>query len=75
MPSAITQAVIQHLEALRQSLQEQVLSFVHALGVARRQGVPGSRLVRLAGTVPPAELDFIQQATRQGCEQVDLHEW
>jgi hypothetical protein len=75
MPSALIQEVVEHLEAMPQFLQEQVLSMVRALDQTPQRGVAGSELLRFAGMIPSSDLDAMRQATERGCEQVDLDEW
>jgi hypothetical protein len=73
--NSVTNEVIEHLEALPRSLQEQVLSLVRALDISMRHGVSGRKLLRFAGAIPETELRLISTAIEQGCEQVDLNEW
>jgi hypothetical protein len=58
-----------------QPLQWQVLEFARTLGAAEIQGVSGQQLLQFAGTIPSDDLQLMQEAVEQGCEQVDLNEW
>jgi hypothetical protein len=74
MPSTLVREVVEHLEALPQELQEQVLSLVRALDPTLRQGVAGNRLRQFAGTISREDLDAMSRAIEHGCEQVDIDE-
>ncbi len=43
--------------------------------VPPRKGIPGQQLLALAGTIPVADLNLMQQAIEADCETVDTHEW
>jgi hypothetical protein len=75
VPSALIQEVVEHLEALPEHLQEQVLSMVRALAPTPLRGAPGSDLLKFAGTISGSDLDAMRQAIDRGCEQVDIDEW
>ena len=67
--------VIEQLQRMPQSLQQQVLEFARSLADSPIQGVPGSQLLRFAGTIPLQDIELMRQAIAQDCEQVDLNEW
>lgn len=75
MPNGITAEVIEHLEALPYSLQEQILSLVRALDTSLKSGGSGGRLLQFAGSIPEADLRSMSDAIEQGCEQVGPNEW
>jgi hypothetical protein len=75
MPNALIQEVVEHLEAMPQHLQEQVLSIVRALDQTSPRGIAGSELLRFAGTISTSDLEAMRHSIEQGCEQVDLDEW
>jgi hypothetical protein len=43
--------------------------FSYLPGTARQQ------LLRLAGSIPPDDLELMREAIEQDCERVDLNEW
>jgi hypothetical protein len=57
-----------------QSLQKQVLEFAKTLTDSTVQGVPGSQLLRFAGTIPLDDIALMREAIEQDCEQVDANE-
>lgn len=73
MASAIVSEVVKHMEVLPLTLQEQVLSFVRGLNPQLR-GTPGKQLLQFAGAIPKDDLNLIEEAIKQGCEQVNLNE-
>jgi hypothetical protein len=75
MNSAIISQVIDQLQAMPQPLQLQVLEFARTLLTSQLRGVPGKQLLCFAGSIPIDELNAIQEAIKQDCEQVDLNEW
>lgn len=75
MTSAVVNQIVDHLESLPLSVQEQVLTFVRALDTAIGHGVPGQQLLQFAGTIDKDDLHVMNQAIEDGCEQVDVDEW
>ena len=76
MNPSIIDEVFERLKVMPQSLQQQVLEFTKALTDSTTvKGVPGSQLLRFAGTIPLDDLNLISEAINSGCEQVDSNEW
>ncbi|PIG91027.1 hypothetical protein [Gloeocapsopsis sp. IPPAS B-1203] len=75
MSISIIDQVIEHLRAMPQDLQWQVLEFTRTLVKAEVRGTPGKQLLRFAGSIPSDDLQAIREAIEQDCEQVDLNEW
>lgn len=75
MDVAIIDKVIEQLKDLPQELQWRVLEFTRALAVSTPHGVAGTHYLQFAGTIPLDDLKVMQQAIKQGCEQVDTNEW
>ena len=75
MTNMIKTKVMEHLEYLPENLQEQVLAYVESLQRIAGRGVRGKELLQFAGTIPPDDLELMQQAIERGCERVDLNEW
>lgn len=65
----------QQLRILPPNEQRRVLDFARALVLSKPQGIPGKELIRFAGTIPNEELQRINAAIEESCEQVDLNEW
>lgn len=53
METSTLHEVIEQLQRMPQSLQQQVLEFARSLADSPIRGVPGSQLLRFAGTIPP----------------------
>ena len=69
---AIEQQVLQYLHVLAKSEQLKALNYLKSLAV--KQKSPNERLLKLAGSIAPEELDQMEQAIAQGCEQIDQDE-
>jgi hypothetical protein len=52
-----------------------VLGFAQGLKRGRPKGTPGSQLLRFAGAIPPEDLDEMERAIEEGCEQIDARGW
>lgn len=65
MVSSLIQEVVEHLEALPQDVQEQVLSLVRTLDSTAPRGVAGSQLLQFAGTISNSDLERMTQAIEQ----------
>ncbi len=68
--SAIDQ-IIDQLRIMPESLQWQVLQFVHRLATHEIRGVPGYTLLRFAGTIPADDLQLMKTAIAENCERID----
>ncbi|MCY7277340.1 MAG: hypothetical protein LH702_27315 [Phormidesmis sp. CAN_BIN44] len=75
MDTSIRDKVVEQLSRMPQSLQKQVLEFAKTLTDSTVQGVPGSQLLRFAGTIPLDDIALMHEAIEQDCEQVDANEW
>ncbi len=52
METSTLNEVIEQLQRMPQSLQQQVLEFARSLADSSVRGVPGSQVLRFAGTIP-----------------------
>jgi len=75
MSISVIDQVVEQLRAMPQPLQWQVLEFARTLIDSKIQGVSGQQLLRFAGAIPLNDLQLMQEAIEQGCEQVDINEW
>lgn len=75
MNTSIVDKVLEQLKFLPQDLQWRVLEFTRTLAASNPHGVAGSQLLRFAGAIPMSDLQIMQAAIEQGCEQVDRNEW
>ncbi len=75
MSISVIDQVVEQLRAMPQPLQWEVLEFARTLISSKVQGVSGQALLRFAGTIPIDDLQLMQEAINQDCEQVDLNEW
>jgi hypothetical protein len=69
--SALEMEIREQLDRLPLDQQRQVLDFARALAVTRPVGVPGTALLRFAGTIAPDDLATMAQAIEEGCETID----
>jgi hypothetical protein len=75
MSISIIDQVIEQLRSMPKPLQWRVLKFARTLIASQIQGVPGQQLLQFAGVIPSDDLQLMQEAIEQDCEQVDLNEW
>jgi hypothetical protein len=75
MSNTLITQVVEHMKTLPDNLQKQVLEFVQTLEASVPRGVAGQELLRFAGLISPEDLQLMQQAIEDGCEQVDVNEW
>jgi hypothetical protein len=75
MSISVIDQVVEQLRAMPQPLQWQVLNFARTLIDSKIQGVSGQQLLQFAGSISVDDLQQMQEAIEQGCEQVDLNEW
>ena len=75
MNGRITEKVMEQLQSLPYDLQRQVLEFTRALTLSVPRGVAGRQLLQFAGAIPYSDVELMQEAIEQGCEQVDTNEW
>lgn len=64
-----------HLSALAPEQQRQVLEYARALGAVPQRGVPGSALLRFAGSIPEEDLAAIRTAVEEDCKGIDPVGW
>lgn len=75
MNSSIINEVFEQLKTMPPSLQQQVLEFTRNLADSTSvRGVPGSQVLRFAGTILLDELKSMSEVIEQDCEQVDFNE-
>ncbi len=67
--------ITSHLRKLSSEQQMQVLAFVSTLAAEKPSGVPGSELLKFAGAIPLEDLNEMEKAIAEGCEQVNLNDW
>ncbi len=67
METSTLHEVIEQLQRMPQSLQQQVLEFARSLADSPVQGVPGSQLLRFAGTIPLQDVELMREAIAQDC--------
>lgn len=61
---------------LRKSMDIQPGAKVQILQAEEKPfGVPGSELLRFAGAIAPEDLNEMEKAMAEGCEQVNLNDW
>ena len=67
--------ITEQLHKLTPDQQKRVLAFIQVLAQKQPSGVPGSELLRFAGSIEHNDVKVIEKAIVEGCEQVDLNEW
>lgn len=60
--------------------QQRVLEFLRSINSDQSapsalEGTPGNEIIKFAGLFPSEDLKEIEQAIKEGCEQVDLDGW
>ena len=71
----LKQELLEQIERLTPSQQNQVLDFVLELSGDLPKGTPLKELLKFAGTIPLEDLEQMKQAIEEGCEQVYESEW
>lgn len=64
--------IVYQLDRLTPEQQRRVLEFTTSL--IRPRGTPGHVLLKYAGSIPPDDLDRMEQAI-EDCESIDPDEW
>lgn len=67
--------LLEQIEKLTLSQQNQVLDFVMELSGDLPDGTPLKELLKFAGAIPSEDLEQIKQAIAEGCDQVYESEW
>ena len=75
MSQTTIQQVVEQLQSLPEQQQQQVLAYARGLRAEVPAGVAGTSLLQFAGLIPQDDLEAMEQAIEQGCEQVDIDEW
>ncbi len=75
MDPLVIEQVVEEIRGLPRESQWRVLEFARSLAQPARQGVPGRRLLRLAGSIPADDVQAMREAIDQGCERIDSREW
>jgi hypothetical protein len=72
----VRQQINKRLEILPVNLQKKVLSYITRLSDSGiPHGIPGKKLVRLAGGLDKEDADELLQIIEEGCERIDYNEW
>ena len=71
----VQQELLKHMSRLPSHEQRRVVEFAAALSHAAKQGVPASKLLELAGTLPSEDADEMRRAIEEDCERVDRNGW
>ncbi|MCS6831831.1 MAG: hypothetical protein RMM06_04025 [Armatimonadota bacterium] len=75
METTVVDQIVERVKSLPIDLQLQVLQFASWLASPAQAGVPGERLLKFAGIIPPDDIERMRQAIEEGCERVDEGEW
>jgi hypothetical protein len=72
----VRQQIDKELEVLPVDLQRKVLDYIsHLSGPGIPPGVPGSELIKFAGTLSDEDAEELIQIIEEGCERIDYNEW
>jgi hypothetical protein len=71
----LQQELLDHMSRLPSDKQRRVVEFAAALSYTTEQGVPASKLLELAGTLPSEDADEMRRAVEEDCEQIDRNGW
>lgn len=71
--SSLEKAILDQLDRLAPEEQMEVLAYARAL--AQPIGIPGQEMLHFAGLIPPADLEEMERAIEEGCEQIDSDGW
>jgi hypothetical protein len=66
MSRTIKEQIIEQVDRLDDSRQQQVLDFARRLTTPA--GTPGRKLLHFAGSIDPADLKAMSQAIQEGCD-------
>lgn len=75
MQSSIIDQVVEQLNKMPRSAQQQVLQFAQTVNQAERNGTPGKDFLKFAGIIPSDDLTLMQAAIEEDCGKVNLNEW
>jgi hypothetical protein len=75
MNTSIIDRVVEQLKVMPPQQQWQVLQFTETLLKAEVRGTPGKQLLRFAGSIPADDLQLMNEAIAQDCEEIDINEW
>ena len=67
--------LLEQIEKLTLSQQNQVFGFVLGFSGDLPNGTPLKKLLKFAGTIPSDDLEQMKQAIVEGCEHVYESEW
>ena len=73
MSQATRNRIIQEVDRLDDSSQQQVLDFAQRLTAPGE--TPGGSVLHFVGSIDPADLETMSQAIEEGCEKVDSDAW
>jgi hypothetical protein len=71
----LREELLEQVSRLPYDKQRQVLEFAAALSHTMVRGMPGSRLLKLAGTLPPEDAEEMCRAIEEDCERIDPDGW
>lgn len=75
MSNTVITEVVKYLQTMPDNLQEKVLQFTQQLKDSSQTGVSGKSLLQFANSIPPEDLQLMQEAISAECEKIDINEW
>ena len=68
--------IVSELNKLDSKKQQKVLEYAKRLGSNNLpRGIPGSAVLKFAGSIDHDELQLMTKAIEDGCEGIDANEW
>ena len=72
----VRQQIDRKLEVLPPNIQRKVLYYIdHLTEPSIPRGVPGKKLIELAGTLSNEDAEELTRIIEEGCERIDDNEW
>ena len=75
MNQVLIEKVNHQLEMLPDDVIDRILQFITTLKSQVIKGVPGTKLMKFAGTISPEDAECMLEAVEQDCRRVDIDEW
>jgi len=72
--STIERQIIEGVKKLSKDKQKRILDIIHHSQI-RQKGQKGNDLIHFAGLIGRKDLERIEEAINEGCENINLNEW
>jgi hypothetical protein len=75
MSTILRDQILEQLDRLPDEQQKQVLEYVRTLDTSLSIGVAGKDMIRFAGFIPIEDIQQMEQAIEEDCEQINPNDW